>query len=107
LKEHSVLEAFWPWINGKCERGFTLPSTLIVMMSGGHGGALHTSSGRILIEKDYQHAHHVLNLYDVHDCIQLNPVNTTSHWTNVGWSCYRGGCVSEVENLGVNFPQKN
>jgi hypothetical protein len=30
----------------------------------------------------------------------------TNHGTNVGWSCYRGGHVSEVENLGVNFPPK-
>jgi hypothetical protein len=27
----------------------------------------------------------------------------TNHGTDVGWSCYRGGRVGEVENLGVNF----
>jgi hypothetical protein len=31
--------------------------------------------------------------------IQWNPGNTTNHVTDVGWSCYRGGRVSEVENL--------
>jgi hypothetical protein len=39
--------------------------------------------------------------------IQWNPGNTTNHETDVGWLCYRGGRVSEVENLGVNLPQKN
>jgi hypothetical protein len=38
--------------------------------------------------------------------IQWNLGNTTNHGTDVGWSCYRGDHVSEVENLGVNFPQK-
>jgi hypothetical protein len=37
--------------------------------------------------------------------IQWNPGNTTSHGTDDGWLCYRGGRVSEVENLGVNFPR--
>jgi hypothetical protein len=34
--------------------------------------------------------------------LQWNSVNTTNHGTDVGWSCW-GGCISEVENLGVNF----
>jgi hypothetical protein len=36
-----------------------------------------------------------------------NPGNTTNHGTDVRWLCYRGGRVSEVENLGVGeFPAK-
>jgi hypothetical protein len=38
--------------------------------------------------------------------IEWNPGNTTNHGTDVGWSCYRSGRVGEVENLGVNLPQK-
>jgi hypothetical protein len=30
-------------------------------------------------------------------------LNMTNHGTDVGWSCYRGGHISEVENLGVNL----
>jgi hypothetical protein len=35
--------------------------------------------------------------------IQWNPGNTTNHGTDVGWSCYRGGRISEVENLGTGL----
>jgi hypothetical protein len=35
--------------------------------------------------------------------VQWKPGNTTNHGTDVGWSCYRGGRVNEVENMGVNF----
>jgi hypothetical protein len=38
--------------------------------------------------------------------LQWNPGNMTNHGTDVGWSWYQGGRVSEVESLGVNFPPK-
>jgi hypothetical protein len=36
------------------------------------------------------------------------PVTRPTHMgPRVGWSCYGGDRISEVENLGVNFPPKN
>jgi hypothetical protein len=42
-----------------------------------------------------------------HKKIKWNADNTINHGTDVGWSVYGGGRISEVENLGVNFPPKN
>jgi hypothetical protein len=30
--------------------------------------------------------------------LQWNPGNTTNHGTDVGWPCYQGGRISEIEN---------
>jgi hypothetical protein len=53
---------------------------------------------RIIKENEYSEKMKTCCTY-----IQWNPGNTTNHGTDVGWSCYGGGRVNEVENLGVNF----
>jgi hypothetical protein len=84
-----------------CSQGWMKPAHQLISTSQQGSGTKYK-----VVDKTVNEISNLLQAKEIQGMVQQKPGKMTNHGTDVGWSCYRGGRVSEDENLWVNFLPK-